>query len=130
MKMLLAAATFALMTGPVLAQSPQSRPAQQIQQPSAQSSQQGLVAAQKIQQDLQKQGFTDVKVVSESFVVQGKSPDGDPVVMTIGPRGMSVFEAMNANGSNSGTVGSNSSSSNNSGSNPPSNSSGNSGMQK
>ena len=128
MKMLLAAATFALVAGPALAQSPQSSSTQQSpqsRQTGAQSSQHGLVAAQKIQQDLQKEGFTDVKVVAESFVVQGKSPDGDPVVMTIGPHGMSVFEAMNASGSSSGTTGSNSSSSRNSGSNPAS-----SGMRK
>ncbi len=130
MKMLLAAATFALVAGPALAQSPQSSSTQQSpqNQQSAQSSQHGLVAAQKIQQDLQKEGFTDVKVVAESFVVQGKSPDGDPVVMTIGPRGMSVFEAMNASGSSSGTTGSNSSPSRNSGSNPAS--PGSSGMRK
>ena len=55
--------------------------------------------AQKIRQDLQSAGFTDVKVVAESFVVQAKSKDGDPVLMTIGPRGMSVFEAMGTNSS-------------------------------
>ena len=114
--LLAAAASFALLTGPTLAQSPQNTQTSQTQQNSAQSqsAQKGLVAAQKIKQDLQKEGFTDVKVVAESFVVQGKSPDGDPVVMTIGPRGMSVFEAANASGFNSGTVGSESSSSNNS----------------
>jgi hypothetical protein len=43
--------------------------------------------------------------VAQSFVVQAKSKDGNPVVMTIGPHGMSVFEAMTS-GSSSGTVGS------------------------
>lgn len=136
MKMLLAAATLALATGPALAQSTQSPSTQQNQstqqspQTNNPSSQRGLVAAQKIKQDLQKEGFTDVNVVAESFVVQGKSPDGDPVVMTIGPHGMSVFEAMNANGSKSGTVGSNNGSSSNSSSNSMSNPSGKSGIQK
>lgn len=65
---------------------------------------QGAAVAQKIQQDLQSAGFTDVKVVAESFVVQAKSRDGNPVLMTIGPQGMSVFEAM-VNGQSSGTVG-------------------------
>jgi hypothetical protein len=71
---------------------------------------QNLAAAQKIQQDLKSAGFTDVKVVAESFVVQAKSKDGDPVLMTIGPHGMSVFEAMNSSGtgSSSSTTGSNS----------------------
>jgi hypothetical protein len=58
-------------------------------------------AAQKIRQDLTSAGFTDVKVVAESFVVQAKSKDGDPVLMTIGPHGMSVFEAMNSTSTNS-----------------------------
>lgn len=79
------------------------------------TSSQNLAAAQQIQQDLQKAGFTDVKVVAESFVVQAKSKDGNPVVMTIGPQGMSVFEAMNVDskgsqsGSSQGTTGSSSS---------------------
>jgi hypothetical protein len=62
-------------------------------------------AIQKIRQDLEKAGFTDVKVVARSFVVQARSSDGNPVLMTIGPHGMSVFEAMSGAGSNSGTVG-------------------------
>lgn len=123
MKILVAAAALALLAGPAMAQSTQSSqnsPANQKMQTQnpqtdAQSSQQNMAAAQKIKQDLQREGFTDVKVVAESFVVQGKSPDGDPVLMTIGPHGMSVFEAMNPNGSASGTVGSNSGSSGSSG---------------
>jgi hypothetical protein len=99
-------------------------------QQSAADSTQNLAAAQKIKQDLQQAGFSDVKVVAESFVVQGKSSDGDPVVMTIGPHGMSVFEAMNPNASGSGTVGQSRSPSGSSGT--PSNPSAmpNSGMQK
>ena len=64
---------------------------------------QNTAAIQKIRQDLESAGFTDVKVVAQSFVVQAKSSEGNPVVMTIGPHGMSVFEAMS---SGSGTVGS------------------------
>ena len=66
-------------------------------------------AAQKIRQDLTNAGFTDVNVVAESFVVQAKTKDGNPVVMTIGPHGMSVFEAMNVGGtaSSGNTTGSN-----------------------
>jgi hypothetical protein len=113
MKILAAAAMLALLTAPVLAQSSSTSGSQASQvnqnaQAASQSDQQKLAAAQKIEQSLKKEGFTDVKIVAESFVVQGKSPDGNPVVMTIGPQGMSVFEAMNANGSSSGTVGSNS----------------------
>ncbi|WP_245321060.1 hypothetical protein [Bradyrhizobium sp. NAS96.2] len=84
-------------------------------------------ATQKIRQDLQKAGFTDVKVVARSFVVQAKSSDGNPVLMTIGPHGMSVFEAMSGTGSNSGTVGKSSGPAGTSESNPPTGPSQNSG---
>ncbi len=66
---------------------------------------QNASAIEKIRQDLQKAGFTDVKVVARSFVVQARSHDGDPVVMTIGPHGMSVFEAMSGTSGPSGTTG-------------------------
>ena len=74
---------------------------------------------QKIRQDLQKAGFTDVKVVARSFVVQAKSSDGSPVLMTIGPHGMSVFEAMSGTGTHSGTVGMGSAPAGTPESNPP-----------
>jgi hypothetical protein len=70
------------------------------------SSQNSLVAAQKMKKDLESAGFQDVKVVAESFVVQAKSKDGNPVLMTIGPHGMSIFEAMNASASNADKTGS------------------------
>ena len=57
--------------------------------------------AEKLKQDLQNIGFTDITVVAESFVVQAKTKDGDPVVMTIGPHGMTVFEEVNAHKSGS-----------------------------
>ncbi|MBP0115364.1 hypothetical protein [Bradyrhizobium vignae] len=89
------------LASPALAQNASKGSQAASQQPSTSSQQQpgtsnqNLAAAQQIKQDLQKAGFTDVNVVAESFVVQAKSKDGNPVVMTIGPHGMSVFEAMN-----------------------------------
>jgi hypothetical protein len=110
MKFFVTAAALALLTSTAFAQSSTSPATQNSQaMPNAQSSAdqnsptngspQDFAAAERIKQTLEHEGFTDVKVVARSFVVQGKSPDGDPVVMTIGPHGMSVFEAMNATGS-------------------------------
>ena len=118
MKFLVTASALAFLMGPAFAQSStspgspnaQANQSSSTQNPSDNSSTQNSPAAQKIKQTLEKEGFTDVRVVARSFVVQGKSPDGDPVVMTIGPHGMSVFEAMNATGSG-GTTGSSSNSS-------------------
>jgi hypothetical protein len=102
MKFLVTASILALLMTPGFAQSTTSASPQKSQ--TDQSSTNGnhpqtAAAAEKLKQTLESQGFTDVKVVAQSFVVQGKSPDGDPVLMTIGPHGMSVFEAMNAAGS-------------------------------
>ena len=113
MKALITGAALLLMAAPAVAQTSSSTPSSSNPQTSQQNatSSQNLAAAQKIKQDLQGAGFSDVKVVAESFVVQAKTKDGNPVVMTIGPHGMSVFEAMN--GSNSGnTIGSSTNGSN------------------
>ncbi|OSI60301.1 hypothetical protein BSZ22_31415 [Bradyrhizobium canariense] len=88
----------ATVSGPALAQSGTSSTG--TSQSAATSGQ--TTAAQKIQDDLKKAGFTDIKVVAESFVVQAKTKDGNPMVMTIGPHGMSVFEAMNTTTTGSG----------------------------
>jgi hypothetical protein len=108
-----AATIFALIASPAFAQSTtKSQSGTQLQNQSGSASQnpsgaQGntgsnnMGAVQKIKEDLQNAGFTDVKVMAESFVVQAKSKDGDPVLMTIGPHGMSVFEAMGGGSSGS-----------------------------
>jgi hypothetical protein len=60
----------------------------------------------KLTQDLQKAGFTDVKVVSDAFLIQAKTKDGNPVVMTLGPDGVTALEMTNASGaSQTGTTG-------------------------
>jgi ABC-type phosphate transport system substrate-binding protein len=133
MKLIVAAATLALMTAPAFAQSSSStssgsQNSQANQNASDGSSTQTPTAVQKLKQTLEHEGFTDVKVVARSFVVQGKSPDGDPVVMTIGPHGMSVFEAMNDVGSGGSTTGSTGKTTGSSTADPSANS--NSRMQK
>ncbi len=65
---------------------------------------QNLAVAQQIRQDL-KAGFTDVKVVADSFVVQARTRERNPVVMTIGPHGMSVFQAMNGTAGSTASMG-------------------------
>lgn len=53
-----------------------------------------LMTRQKLVQELQGAGFTNVNVVAEAFVVHATTKDGNPVVMTIGPTGMTAFEAV------------------------------------
>jgi|SRR5665213_141172 len=47
---------------------------------------------EKVTQDLQKAGFSDVKVLEDAFLIQAKTRDGDPMIMTIGPSGVSAME--------------------------------------
>lgn len=96
-----------LLTGAALAQTPTqgSHPASNPAQTSQTSSQtpqtqaNGPMTIQKLKSDLQNAGFSDVEIMSEAFVVQAKSKDGNPVVMTIGPHGFSAFEAIQGGGS-------------------------------
>jgi hypothetical protein len=56
------------------------------------SGQKSALTIDKITQDLQKAGFSEVKVLEDAFLVQAKTKDGNPVIMTIGPNGMSAME--------------------------------------
>ncbi|HTR83778.1 MAG TPA: hypothetical protein VMI56_04835 [Reyranella sp.] len=46
---------------------------------------------QKIHDELTSQGFKDVKVVPGSYIVSAKNKDDQPVMMLIGPGGMTVL---------------------------------------
>jgi hypothetical protein len=96
--LLLGTAFGLLLTGVALAQNPAqgNHPAAnptQAQQ-SAQTPVNAPMTVEKLKTDLQSAGFSDVKVMAEAFVVQAKTKDGNPVVMTIGPHGFSAFEAV------------------------------------
>lgn len=56
------------------------------------SGQKSTLTIDKVTQDLQKAGFSDVKVLEDAFLVQAKTKDGNPVIMTIGPNGLSAME--------------------------------------
>jgi len=107
------AAALSLMAGAALAQTSSSSNTGASGANAAAGTQ--TAAAQKIKSDLQSAGFKDVNVTAETYFVQAKTKDGDPVMMTIGPHGMSMVEAVGGKSSSSG-------SSNPSQSNPSSNS--------
>lgn len=56
-------------------------------------------AAQKIKQQLEQAGFSDITFLAKTFVVQAKSQDGDEVLMTFGPHGQAVSKAIDGNNS-------------------------------
>jgi hypothetical protein len=89
--MFAAVAVVAMSISPVLAQSASNPQGESAADNGAKS---GKNAVQKIKQQLERAGFTDVKFLAKTFVVQAKSEDGDSVLMTFGPHGQSVSEAI------------------------------------
>jgi hypothetical protein len=73
---------------------PSSPPAAAAPQKAAmpQKADQSALTIEKLTQDLQKAGFSEVKVLEDAFLVQAKTKDGNPILMTIGPHGMSALE--------------------------------------
>jgi hypothetical protein len=57
--------------------------------------------AQKLSQDLQQAGFTDIKIMPDSFLVRAKDRDGNPVMMVVNPDSIIAIERQPA-GSTSG----------------------------
>lgn len=106
MKLVIAgAAALSLLAGAALAQTSSSSGSSNTNSNTAASS----AAAQKIKSELQSAGFKDVNVTAETFFVQATTKDGDPVMMSIGPHGMSMIET--AGGKSSQNTNSNSSTS-------------------
>ncbi len=64
---------------------------------SAASKANNLLTINKLKQDLQKAGFTDIQVISDSFVVQAKDKDGNPTVMSLSPGGVFAISALQSN---------------------------------
>jgi len=91
----LSAATLLLaISGTAFAQSPPgtatpSPPTAAAKAPKADRS---TLTIEKLTQDMEKAGFSDVKVLEDAFLVQAKTKDGNPILMTIGPNGMSAME--------------------------------------
>jgi hypothetical protein len=64
--------------------------------------QQSALTVDKLKQDLQKAGFSEVKVLQDAFLIQAKTKDGNPILMTIGPNGMSALKMSNSSGATTG----------------------------
>jgi hypothetical protein len=86
---LVVVASAALVPGPAHAQS-DAQPAG----PSDDASQ----APRQIRDKLVEQGFKDVKVVPNSYLVGARNKNGNPVMMMIGPNSMTMLTAPNGGG--------------------------------
>jgi hypothetical protein len=62
------------------------------------ASQPSVLTVDKLKQELQTAGFTDVKVLQDAFLIQAKTKDGNPIMLTVGPNGMSALEISKQSG--------------------------------
>jgi hypothetical protein len=56
-----------------------------------------VLTLNKMKQNLQKAGFTDIQILSDSFVVQAKDKDGNPTIMSLSPSGVFAISAIQGN---------------------------------
>ena len=49
---------------------------------------QNVLTIRKLKQDLEQAGFSDVKILQDSFVVQARDKDGNPTIMSLSPSGV------------------------------------------
>jgi hypothetical protein len=77
------------------------------QQSGGMSSQNSMAARQKVKQDLEQAGFTNVQVAPESFAVKATDKQGRPVMMLIDPNSALIVTgttgAGQSNSASSGT---------------------------
>ena len=66
----------------------------------------GLHMRDQVRDDLTKAGFSDVKVMPESFLVRAKDPKGNPVMMVINPDSFTEVTTI-SNGANPNAPGAN-----------------------
>jgi hypothetical protein len=110
MNKIIFASTLALalaVSAPALAQSPtnatpSSTPAAAMPQKTTtpQKADRTALTIEKLTQDLQKAGFSEVIVLEDAFLVQAKTRDGNPILMSIGSNGITSLEVTNLSGTN------------------------------
>ena len=57
----------------------------------------GMTLRQQVQNDLAKAGYTDIRVMPESFLVRAKDPKGNAVMMLINPDSLTEVTTMSPN---------------------------------
>lgn len=55
---------------------------------------------QQIEDNLTKAGFTDIKIMPESFLIRAKDKNGNPMMMVVNPDSVTEIQAVGMNNSN------------------------------
>jgi hypothetical protein len=85
--------------------------------PSSEAANTSANLQQQVQQNLSKAGFSDIKIMPESFLVRAKDPSGNPIMMVINPDSVAAVTYTPGNATNqNGNTGSTRTSPNTSGS--------------
>jgi hypothetical protein len=58
----------------------------------------GASLRQTLSSNMEKAGYTDVKIKPDAYIVEAKNKSGDPVMMFLTPDSMTVFTARDAKG--------------------------------
>ena len=69
--------------------------AQNMQSAQSSNHESNVLTVNKLKNDLEKAGFTDVKILQDSFVVQAKDKEGNPTVMSLSPSGVVAISELN-----------------------------------
>jgi hypothetical protein len=103
----LAAAMVLACTGMAFSQAPPSQPAQSpsASEHDAQSQTKQQPIQQQVQNNLKQAGYTDIKVMPESFLVRAKDKSGNPVMMVINPDSITAVTELSPRSSNNTTTG-------------------------
>ena len=60
----------------------------------AQNHADNVLTINKLKQDLESAGFSDVKILQDSFVIQAKDKDGNPTIMSLSPGGVVAISTL------------------------------------
>ena len=84
------------------------------------SAQGGLHISQKLRNDLTNAGFTDIRIMPESFMVRAKDSQGNPVMMVINPDSVTAIteEVQSTNSASTANHGATNNNSNSAGATP------------
>src|SRR4051794_19533400 len=78
------------------AQAPGNQPSQnQKQESQDQIQQENQTIGQRLRQNLQASGFTDIQLMPSSFLVRAKDRDGNPVMMVVNPDSITAVTEIN-----------------------------------
>jgi hypothetical protein len=66
--------------------------------PAAGTQANGANLRQTLSSNMEKAGYTDVKIMLDAFIVEAKNKSGEPVMMFLTPDSLTVFTAQDAKG--------------------------------